>query len=93
MQTLNRLAKGLTAEFRVRYGQARRRKSFPSVLSPEEVLHFLSCVDNLKHQTILTACYAAGLRISEAVSLKSRNFDSQRMVLHIEEGKGTKIAT
>jgi site-specific recombinase XerD len=68
----------------------RRRKSLPSVLSPEEVLHFLSCIDNLKHQTILTACYAAGLRISEAVSLKSRNIDSQRMVLHIEEGKGHK---
>lgn len=68
----------------------RRRKSLSSVLSPEEVLHFLSCIDHLKHQTILTACYAAGLRISEAVSLKSRNIDSQRMVLHIEEGKGHK---
>jgi integrase/recombinase XerD len=68
----------------------RRHKSLPTVLSPEEVLHFLGCIGNLKHQTILTACYAAGLRISEAVSLKSCHIDSQRMVLHVERGKGQK---
>jgi integrase/recombinase XerD len=68
----------------------RRHKSLPAVLSPEEVLHFLGCIGNLKHQTILTACYAAGLRVSEAVSLKPHNIDSQRMVLHVEQGKGQK---
>jgi integrase/recombinase XerD len=66
----------------------RRHKSLPTVLSPEKVLHFLGCIGNLKHQTVLTACYAAGLRVSEAVSLKPHNIDSQRMVLHVERGKG-----
>jgi site-specific recombinase XerD len=33
-------------------------------------------------------CYGAGLRISEAVALKTANIDSARMVLHIENGKG-----
>src|SRR3954471_18975575 len=42
----------------------------PVVLSPEEVLHFLSCVASSKHRAILTTCYAAGLRISEAICLK-----------------------
>jgi len=68
----------------------RRKKTLPSVLSPEEVLHFLGCIGNLKQQTILTACYAAGLRVSEAVSLKACHIDSQRMVLHVEQGKGQK---
>jgi integrase/recombinase XerD len=37
----------------------------PVVLSPEEVVQFLDGVASRKHRTILTTCYAAGLRISE----------------------------
>jgi site-specific recombinase XerD len=59
-------------------------------LSPEEVLQFLSCVKSLKHRTILTTCYAAGLRISEVVGLKPTDIDSQRMVIRVEQGKGQK---
>ena len=66
-------------------------KQLPVVLSPDEVLHFLGRVDSLKHRTILTACYAAGLRISEATHLKCRGaIDRQRMVLRVEQGKGQK---
>jgi site-specific recombinase XerD len=36
---------------------------------------------------ILTVCYATGLRISEAVSLKPLAIDSQRMVIRVEAGK------
>ncbi|WP_218036627.1 tyrosine-type recombinase/integrase [Sphingobium sp. EM0848] len=42
-------------------------------------------------RTILTTCYAAGLRISEATHLKCRGaIDRQRMVLRVEQGKGQK---
>jgi integrase len=58
--------------------------------SPEEVLHFLSCVQSVKHRTILTVCYAAGLRISEAVRLKVADIDSERMVIRVALGKGQK---
>ena len=60
----------------------------PVVLSPEEVAHFLGCVDSLKQRTILTTAYAAGLRVSEATHLKVTDVDSQRMVLRINQGKG-----
>ncbi len=63
-------------------------EKLPVVLSPEEVLHFLECVPSNKCRTILTCCYAAGLRISEAVRLKSTHIDSQRMVIRVELGKG-----
>ena len=65
-------------------------EKLPIVLSPEEVLHFLDCVKLRKHQVILTVCYAAGLRISEAVRLTAAVIDSQRMVIRVDQGKGHK---
>ncbi len=44
----------------------------------------------LKHRVILTVCYAAGLRISEAVRLTPAAIDSQRMVIRVDAGKGRK---
>ena len=72
----------------------KKPQKLPIVLSPEEVLQFLSCVQSFKHRTILAICYAAGLRISEAVRLKVADIDSQRMVIRVELGKGAKcVAT
>lgn len=68
----------------------KKPETLPVVLSPEEVLQFLGCVEHIKHRTILTTCYASGLRISEAVSLKLTHIDSQRMVIRVEQGKGQK---
>jgi len=68
----------------------KKPQRLPVVLSPEEVLHFLSCVGSSKHQAILTTCYAAGLRISETIRLKPADIDSKRMVIRVEQGKGQK---
>lgn len=68
----------------------KKPQKLPVVLSREEVLHFLSCVAGLKHRVILTVCYAAGLRISEAVRLKATAIDSRRMVIRVVQGKGQK---
>jgi integrase/recombinase XerD len=68
----------------------KKPQKLPVILSPEEVLHFLPCVKHLKHRVILTTCYAAGLRISEAVRLKAAVIDSQRMVIRVVQGKGQK---
>ena len=65
-------------------------RTLPIILSPDEVVQFLGCIPNIKHRTILTACYAAGLRITEAVHLKPAAIDRRRMVIRIEEGKGRK---
>lgn len=68
----------------------KKPEKLPVVLSPEEVLHFLGCVGSTLHRAILTTCYAAGLRISEAIHLKATDIDSQRMVIRVEQGKGQK---
>src|SRR5437879_10238704 len=65
-------------------------QTLPVVLSPEEVLQFLDCIHGRKHHAILTTCYAAGLRISEAVRLTVPDIDSARMVIRVDQGKGQK---
>jgi integrase/recombinase XerD len=68
----------------------KQARKLPVVLSQDEVAQFLDAVDNLKHRVILTVCYAAGLRISEAVRLTPAAIDSRRMVIRVEQGKGRK---
>src|ERR1700728_3053324 len=40
------------------------------------------------HRAILMTLYATGIRRSELVRLKTADIDSQRMVVHIRQGKG-----
>jgi len=68
----------------------KKPQKLPTILSPEEVVQFLGAVSNIRHRTILTTCYAAGLRISEAVHLKPTAIDSKRMVIRVEQGKSQK---
>ena len=68
----------------------KKPQRLPIILSPEEVIQFLAAVTSAKHRAILTTCYAAGLRISEAVALTPPAIDSKRMVLRVEQGKGRK---
>jgi len=65
-------------------------QTLPVILSPEEVMQFLGCIGENKHRAILTCCYAAGLRISEAVALQVTHIDSERMMIRVEQGKGRK---
>ena len=60
----------------------------PLVLNAEEVARFLQAVSGLRNRIVLTTAYAAGLRVGEVVRLKVGSIDSQRMLIHIENGKG-----
>jgi integrase len=65
-------------------------EKLPVVLSREEVERLFRHVGFLKRRAVLMLCYGAGLRISEAVSLKAAHIDSARMLIRIEQGKGAK---
>jgi integrase len=69
---------------------ARKPQRLPVVLSAAEVARFLAGVTNLKHRIALTTAYAAGLRVSEVVRLKTADIDSSRMLIRVEQGKGGK---
>ena len=66
----------------------KRTVRLPLVLSRDEVRQFLDAVASHKHRVILTTCYGAGLRISEAIRLTGLAIDSERMTLRVEQGKG-----
>jgi len=72
------------------FPRVRRAHKLPVVLSPEEVARFFEYIPSLRYRAALMACYGAGLRISEAVSLKVSDIDSQRKLIRVEEGKGRK---
>ena len=78
------------AELPERIAHAREPQELPVVLSADEVVRFLEAVAGLKHRAALTTAYAAGLRASEAASLKIADIDSGRMVIRVEQGKGRK---
>ncbi len=67
-----------------------RSKKIPMLLSQKEVARLLQAPVNLKHRALLTIVYSSGLRVSEAVSLRPRHIESDRMMLRVEQGKGRK---
>lgn len=81
------------AEFPERIVYARTPRKLPAILGADEVVRFLEAVPSLKTRVALTTAYAAGLRASEAVSLKVADIDSARMVLQVRHGKGAKDRT
>lgn len=65
-------------------------RKIPQVLSREEVRRLLDATTNLKYKAAFAIAYGAGLRISEVIALKISDIDSERMTLHVEQGKGRK---
>jgi len=62
----------------------------PEILSTEEIEKLFSVMTNQKHRAILMTTYAAGLRVSEVVSLRVPDIDSKRMMIRVRQGKGRK---
>lgn len=68
----------------------RRELKLPIVLSGHEIKTLLISTKNLKHRTILSLTYSAGLRLSEVCKLRISDIDSQRMQIRVRNGKGKK---
>jgi integrase/recombinase XerD len=68
----------------------KRPERLPVILSEEEVARLIESAATSFHRVILTTLYGAGLRREELCRLKVTDIDSQRMVLHVRQGKGHK---
>jgi len=67
-----------------------REKKLPAVLSVAEVRQILMCLRRPYYRVCLTTIYSCGLRLREGVYLQVTDIDSERMMLHIRQGKGNK---
>jgi integrase len=65
-------------------------KRLPTVLSPEEVARLIDSARNLYHRTLLMTLYSTAMRRAELCQLKVRDIDSQRMMIRINQGKGSR---
>ena len=66
----------------------KRQRRMPTVLSTEEVEQLIGSAKNLMHRTRLMMLYATGLRRDELSHLQVSDIDSERMVIHVRQGKG-----
>lgn len=65
-------------------------KSLPDVLSIKETSLLINSVEKIRHRICLFTIYSMGLRLSEGIHLEVRDIDSERMKVHIRNGKGRK---
>src|SRR5712692_1409931 len=68
----------------------KRAFHLPSILSQEEVARLIDAALTPYHRTLLMVLYATGVRRAELTHLKVSDIDSNRMVIHVQGGKGRK---
>jgi integrase/recombinase XerD len=68
----------------------KRPERLPVILSEEEVARLIESASTSYHRVILMTLYGTGLRREELCRLKVTDVDSQRMVIHVRQGKGHK---
>ena len=62
----------------------------PTILSQEEVARLIAAARTPHQRILLMTLYATGVRRAELAHLKLSDIDSQRMVIHVQGGKGRK---
>ncbi len=68
----------------------KRPQRIPALLTRAEVAAILDACPDTRYRTMLTLCYGCGLRLSEVLSVRVADIDSERMLLRVEQGKGAK---
>src|SRR5664280_3512812 len=77
-------------EFREFLPYPKVRRKLPKILSREEVARLIDSSSGLFERTLLMVLYGTGMRRAEIARLKIAHIDSQRMVIHVVDGKGHK---
>lgn len=70
--------------------RVKKEQKIPVVLSKEEIGLILGSVNNVKHKLMLALLYSSGLRVSEVIKVKVKDFDLAGRLLFIRGAKGAK---
>jgi len=64
--------------------------TLPEVLTKDEIVKLIYTITNQKHQLMIKLMYSAGLRVSELVHLKVKDFEFDNNYGWVRNGKGNK---
>lgn len=78
--------KDLELDFRV----TTKRDKLPTVLTRRQVWALIHAPSNIKHRLLLMTAYSAGLRAMEVARLKPEHIHSDKMLIEVVDGKGSK---
>lgn len=67
-----------------------REFKLPVVLSEQETLSLFGAIDNLKHLTLVSLIYSAGLRRGEVLRIQKGHIDLERKQIKVVKSKGNK---
>lgn len=73
---------------RIKYSKT--PKEMPTVLTKEETLTLINSIDNPQHKLMIELMYSAGLRLSELVKLRIRDFEFSKNYGWVRKGKCNK---
>lgn len=68
----------------------KRKRILPVVLSEQEMRSLLQQTSDYRQKAILTLIYSLGIRVGELCKLSVSDVDTDRMLVHIRQGKGNK---
>ncbi len=80
----------IRSESRIEIRCAKKNKHLPVVLSRSDIVKIIDSISNQKHRIMIALAYGAGLRVSEAVSLRVGDIDLSELTIHIKQAKGRK---
>ena len=67
-----------------------KKTVLPDILTLREVERLINGTRELRYQTFILTAYSMGLRLGEALTLRITDIDSERMKVHVRQGKGRK---
>lgn len=91
------IKKALTTKPGTKGGNNRGQKMAVEVLTPEELTAVLEHCNNgetgARNRALIVMGWRCGLRISEAIALRPKDFDERQQVVRVLHGKGNKSRT
>lgn len=70
--------------------RAKEPSKLPVIWSQQDIRNLLKAAPTQRSRVLLKTAYGTGLRVSEAIRLKTTDIDSQRMTVRVEQGKRNK---
>lgn len=67
-----------------------KAKHLPDVLTLKEIERLINGTRERRYQTFILVSFSMGLRLGEALNIRVADIDSERMTLHVRQGKGKK---